>query len=73
MMIDHAQKDAMINISMTNLTTIVARAKSAHMEKSISCANARVSASICLLFLWWPFFIWPCFAGNLAQFHGESQ
>jgi hypothetical protein len=49
-MIAHAQKDAIINITITSLTVSVARAKRPHMEKSISCASASVSASICLLF-----------------------
>ena len=48
-MIDHAQKDANIKIAMTIFTVRVARAKSAQNEKSISCAKASVSASICLL------------------------
>ena len=49
MMIDQAQNEATISISITSFTIKVARAKSAHSAKSISCANARVSASICLL------------------------
>src|SRR6056297_2158737 len=49
MMIDQAQNEATISISITSFTTRVERANNAHMEKSISCANARVSASICLL------------------------
>src|SRR6056297_269954 len=72
MMIDQAQNEARIKISMVNFTTNVDCANSAHMEKSISCAAAKVSASICLLFL--------CVAGcpallgaTIAYFHAERQ
>src|SRR6056297_76435 len=72
MMIDHAQNEATISISITSFTIRVARAYSAHSEKSISCAIARVSASICLLFCLWP--CWPALLrGKLAEFKGESQ
>ena len=45
-MIDQDQKDAMISMIITSFTVSVARANRPHMEKSISCANASVSASI---------------------------
>src|SRR6056297_366617 len=70
MMIDQAQNEA--TISITSFTTRVERANNAHMEKSISCANARVSASICLLFIGLaglPALLGP----NLPYFQRESQ
>jgi len=51
MMIAQDQKDMTISISMTIFTVRVARAKRANMEKSISCAIARVSVFIRLLLL----------------------
>ena len=48
-MIDHDQNEAPTSMSITSLTVIVARAKSDHIEKSISWASASVCASICLL------------------------
>src|SRR6056297_951076 len=72
MMIDHAQKDATIRISITSLTVNVARANSDHMEKSISCANARVSASIYLPFA--SLGRYPTLSrGKLPDFQGESH
>ena len=50
-MIAHDQNDATTSISITSLTIKVARANSPHMEKSISCASASVSASMNLLFV----------------------
>ena len=44
------QIEAPTSISITSFTVTVARAKRPHMEKSISCASARVSASIRLLY-----------------------
>ena len=60
MMIAHAQNEAMSNSTITILTVSVARANKPHMEKSISCASASVSASIRLLF------------SQLAHFFGHS-
>ena len=45
-----AQNEATISTIITSFTVSVSRANSDHMEKSISCASARVSISICLLF-----------------------
>ncbi len=49
MMIAQLQNEAAINMIITILTVIVARANRASMEKSISCAAASVWVSICLL------------------------
>ena len=49
MMIAQLQNEARNSTIITSFTVKVARAKSASMEKSISCARARVSVSIYLL------------------------
>jgi hypothetical protein len=71
MMIAQDQKDMIISISMTIFTVRVARAKSANMEKSISCAIARVSGSIRLLLLIGP--LSAPLARILARVQGECQ
>ena len=71
MMIDHDQKDETISSNTTSFTVIVARANSAHIEKSISCARARVSVSISLLFL--PAASCGAFGGKLTEFSDEAN
>jgi hypothetical protein len=71
-MIDHDQNDATTNMNITSFTMKVARAKSAHMEKSISCASARVSASICLLFICLAVFR-PYLWGNYSILNGKAN
>jgi hypothetical protein len=71
MMIAQDQKDMPISISMTILTVRVARAKSANMEKSISCAIARVLGSIRLLLLIGP--LSAPLLRILARVQGECQ
>ena len=70
--------DIMINatsITITSLTVTVARSNSPHMEKSISCANARVSASMDLLYVFGRFSAVSrlSFGKRLTQFKAKSQ
>ena len=67
MMIAQDQNEAISNISITSFTVRVARANSAHREKSISCASARVCVSMSLLFVSGPFCFGPHMAAMIAD------
>src|SRR6056297_4193521 len=72
-MIAHAQKDAMMSNNITIFTVNVARANNPHMEKSISCASASVSASICLLFSQLAPFLGRSLPTSISQLQGKHQ
>ncbi|WP_405117503.1 hypothetical protein L0Z64_14930 [Phaeobacter sp. BS23] len=69
------QIDEPTSISITSLTVRVARSNSPHMEKSISCANARVSASMDLLYVFGRLsaVFRLSFGKRLSQFKAKSQ